>query len=174
MEILLGELTSLRPKIIGNCIGNSIPSGPHELTDHFLKYKENSLQIKKTLCLGHLKALVLVEVVDLFKNFVYGSDDARLRPGEAVTVIFQPGEERSEGRSTVRTDQRLTQRRPEVWPGWRRRSSREARWPPCWMLSMTEDWRKAGDWVYLYRICVHSACPDVRHQPYDHTTQVNL
>ena len=42
----------------------------------------------------YLKALVLVEAVDLFKNFVDGSDDARLRPSETVTVIFQPGGER--------------------------------------------------------------------------------
>ena len=36
----------------------------------------------------------MVEAVDLFENFVNRSDDAGLGPGEAVTVIFQPGGER--------------------------------------------------------------------------------
>ena len=39
----------------------------------------------------------------MFKDFVHRSDDAGLGAGEAVTVIFQPGGERSEGTGSVTT-----------------------------------------------------------------------
>ena len=68
-----------------------------------LKTKEIFTCAEKKRCLADLKALELVEVVDLFKNFVHRSDDAGLGAGEAVTVIFQPGGERSEGTVTVTT-----------------------------------------------------------------------
>ena len=56
----------------------------------------------------------MVEVVDLFENFVHRSDDAGLGPCEAVTVIFQPGGERSEGTVTVTTHDLL---RGDLRPG---------------------------------------------------------
>ena len=39
-----------------------------------------------------LKALVLVELVDLVEHFVQRADDARLRSSESVPVVFQPAD----------------------------------------------------------------------------------
>ena len=42
------------------------------------------------------------------------------------------------------------------------------------MLPLTEYWRKGGEKVYLYRICVQPTCPDVRPRPQPDQSSLNL
>ena len=97
---------------------DQVLSGAHRLTDHLLHkpcsdhhhhhhhldHHLDHLQIifcTTSLVLFHwsqipwqtdLKALVLVELVDLVEHFVQRADDARLRAGQSVTVVLQPAD----------------------------------------------------------------------------------
>ena len=83
---------------------DKVLSGAHRLTDHLLHkpcsdHHHHHLDHHLDHHFDHqipwkidLKALVLVELVDLVEHFVQRADDARLRSSKAVPVVFQPAD----------------------------------------------------------------------------------